>query len=197
MSRTSIRKDIGKIFKTGVAIIIAMIVTPFLFTFCSPKIEVEVGSQINVQMPELIVDSITTIISDSGIIRYRIHALEWTVYDKVDTPYWDFPKGLRFERFDTQYNIDAEIESDRAVYYTQPEIWRLNDNVEAVNLDGERFITQELYWDQKNERIYSDSAITIIQKGQKINGIGFESNQTFTRYSIKKPTGTFPIEEEN
>lgn len=183
------------IIENGVAVIIMMIVTPFLFACCSPKIEIETGSVTDRRIPELQVDSITTIISDSGIIRYRIHAATWTVYDKVDTPYWDFPQGLRFERFDTKYNIDAEIESDKALYYTKPEIWRLNGNVEAMNLNGEKFITQELYWDQKNEKVYSDSAITIIQKDQKINGIGFTSNQTFTRYSIKKPTGMFPIEE--
>ena len=102
---------------------------------------------------------------------------------------------MRFERFDENYNIDAEIECNRAIYYSKLELWRLNDNVEATNLNHEEFYTNELYWDQKEERVYSDSAITIIQKERKILGVGFESNQTFSRYSIRQPKGTIPIEE--
>ena len=59
----------------------------------------------------------------------------------------------------------------------------------------EEFYTNELYWNQKDEHVYSDSAIIIIQKDRKIYGVGFESNQTFSRYSIRQPKGTIPIEE--
>ena len=92
-------------------------------------------------------------------------------------------------------SLYAEIECDKAIYYSKLELWKLNDNIEATNLNQEEFYTNELYWNQKEERVYSDSAITIIQKDRKIFGIGFESNQTFSRYSIRQPKGTIPIEE--
>ena len=91
--------------------------------------------------------------------------------------------------------LHAEIECDKAVYYSKLELWKLNDNIEATNLNQEEFYTNELYWNQKEERVYSDSAIKIIQKDRTILGIGFESNQTFSRYSIRQPKGTIPIEE--
>ena len=166
-----------------------------LFFSCQTKHEMTESVTDIKNTPQVYADSITTIVSDSGIIRYRIIAPEWYVYEKADTPYWDFPNGLRFERFDENYKVDAEIECDRAVYYSKLELWKLNDNVEATNLNKEEFYTNELYWDQKEERVYSDSAITIIQKERKILGVGFESNQTFSRYSIRQPKGTIPIEE--
>ena len=166
-----------------------------LFFSCQTKHEMTESVTDIKRTPQVYADSITTIVSDSGIIRYRIIAPDWYVYEKADTPYWDFPNGLRFERFDENYNIDAEIECNRAIYYSKLELWRLNDNVEATNLNHEEFYTNELYWDQKEERVYSDSAITIIQKERKILGVGFESNQTFSRYSIRQPKGTIPIEE--
>ena len=166
-----------------------------LFFSCQTKHEMTESVTDIKNTPQVYADSITTIVSDSGIIRYRIIAPEWYVYEKADTPYWDFPNGLRFERFDENYKVDAEIECDRAVYYSKLELWKLNDNVEATNLNKEEFYTNELYWDQKEKRVYSDSAITIIQKERKILGVGFESNQTFSRYSIRQPKGTIPIEE--
>ena len=166
-----------------------------LFFSCQTKHEMTESVTDIKRTPQVYADSITTIVSDSGIIRYRIIAPDWYVYEKADTPYWDFPNGLRFERFDENYNVDTEIECDRAVYYSKLELWKLNDNVEATNLSQEEFYTNELYWDQKEERVYSDSAITLIQKERKILGVGFESNQTFSRYSIRQPKGTIPIEE--
>ena len=166
-----------------------------LFFSCQTKHEMTESVTDIKHTPQVYADSITTIVSDSGIIRYRIIAPDWYVYEKADTPYWDFPNGLRFERFDENYKVDAEIECDRAVYYSKLDLWKLNDNVEATNLNKEEFYTNELYWNPKEERVYSDSAITIIQKERKILGVGFESNQTFSRYSIRQPKGTIPIEE--
>lgn len=179
----------------SVAIVFFTIATLVFFSSCQTKHEMTASVTDMKHTPQVYADSITTIVSDSGIIRYRIIAPDWYVYEKADTPYWDFPNGLRFERFDENYKIDAEIECDRAVYYSKLDLWKLNDNVEATNLSKEEFYTNELYWDQKGECVYSDSAITIIQKERKILGVGFESNQTFSRYSIRQPKGTIPIEE--
>lgn len=147
-------------------------------------------------MPGLKVDDITTIISDSGITRYRISAKVWCVYDKATEPYWDFPEGLHLERFDEQYNPDAKIDCKRARYYQNRRVWELNDSVRATNLQGDQFATQQLFWSQNEERIYSDSAIVVTQRDKKIMGEGFESNQSMTRYTIRKTKGIIPIESE-
>lgn len=174
-----------------------MIVTLLFFISCKKGSKPELTKSIETrnQIPQLFADSITTIVSDSGIIRYRVTAPQWYVYDKTDTPYWDFPFGLRFERFDNQYSIDAEIECQKGIFYSELELWKLNGNVKAINLTGEEFYTEELFWDQKNQTVFSDSSITIVQKGQTIYGVGFHSNQTFSKYHIKKPKGAFPIED--
>ncbi len=148
-------------------------------------------------MPQLSSDSITTIVSDSGIIRYKIYAPHWEIFDKIDTPCWNFSEGLRFERFDSLYNVDANIFSKKAVYYTEMELWKLNDSVRAVNIQGENFETNELFWNQKTQTIYSDSAIKVTQADKIIYGVGFESNQEFTRYTIRKPTGIIPVENKD
>ena len=138
---------------------------------------------------------VTTLISDSGITRYRIKAKKWLVYDKADTPYWEFPDGIFLEKFNMDLESDATVEADYA-YYNEPEQrWTLRGNVHAMNLKGEHFETPLLYWDQKSESVYSDSSIVITREASIIMGIGFESNQEMTKYTILKPTGIFPIEE--
>lgn len=138
---------------------------------------------------------VTTIISDSGIIRYRIKAPIWKVYDKADTPYWEFPEGIFLEKFNTDLESDATVEADYAYYNEPAQRWMLRGNVKALNLEGEQFETPLMYWDQKDESVYSDSSIVITRENSIIKGVGFRSNQSMTQYTILKPTGVFPIEE--
>ncbi len=147
-------------------------------------------------MPMLVADSVSTLISDSGITRYRIKAARWEVYDKAQPSYWRFPQGIYLEKFNEALEVEASLEADSAYYNEDAQVWRLDGNVHAMNLEGERFETPQLFWEQKQERIYSDSVITIHRETSTITGVGFESNQEMTKYTISKPTGFFPIKED-
>lgn len=138
---------------------------------------------------------VTTIISDSGVVRYRIKAEMWKIFDKADTPYWEFPNGIYLEKFNLNLESDATIEADYAHYNEPDQLWLLQGNVKALNLDGETFETPLLYWDQKAESVYSDSSIVITRENSIIKGIGFRSNQSLTKYTILQPTGVFPLKE--
>ena len=138
---------------------------------------------------------VNTLISDSGITRYRIEAAEWIVFGKEKEQYWYFPEGIYVEKFDTLFHSEASIKADTAYYFDKKGLWHLIGNVEVESLQGEQFDTSELFWDQKKEKVYSDKYIRIQQKEQIITGVGFESNQNMTRYKIFNSQGEFPVED--
>ena len=140
-------------------------------------------------------DSVTTLISDSGVVRYRIKTAQWDVYDKATPRHWEFPKGVYLEKFSESLNVQASLVADYAYYNEEAQIWRLRGNVHSLNREGERFDTQELYWNQNTERVYSDSTICITRETSVIQGVGFESNQEMTKYTILNPTGVFPLKD--
>jgi LPS export ABC transporter protein LptC len=139
---------------------------------------------------------VTTLISDSGITRYKIVAEEWNIFDKKNPPYWAFEKGVYLEKFDTLLRIDANILADTAYYFEKKKLWELRGNVKILSLQGDKFETQQLFWDEKNKKIYSDKYIRIEQTDKEIEGYGFEANQELTEYEIKKTTGVFTIEDK-
>ena len=191
------KKVINTFIQSRITIALGVIVMLFLCASCGDKTPVAEAISNRSEAPRLKVDEITTIISDSGITRYRIIAKVWCVYDKTDEPYWDFPQGLHLERFDEFYNTDAKIDCKRARYFESRRVWELNDSVRATNIEGDQFETQQLFWSQNDERIYSDSAIVVTQRDKKIMGEGFESNQSMTRYTIRKTKGIIPIDTED
>lgn len=168
----------------------------FLFAFisCTEKHEtVEVSDRS--KMPRLSANDVVTLVSDSGVTQYRVNAKVWKVFDKAEDPYWDFPEGVLFEKFTTDLRVDAEIRSKKAIYFTERKLWNLCDSVHAMNLQGEHFECDTLFWDENLKKVYSNGKIKIRQEDKIIYGQGFESNQTFTKYVIKRPEGIFPIEE--
>ena len=168
-----------------------------LFSSCSGR-EKNLGEAITERdsLPVMDTRGVTTLVSDSGVTRYRVNAEEWLVFDRKNPPYWAFEKGVYLEKFDSLFQIEASIEADTAYYYNKKELWKLIGNVHVQNLKGEKFDTELLYWDQRKEKVYSDRFIRIEQPDRVITGRGFESNQQMTAYTIHKPEGIFYVDEQ-
>ena len=148
------------------------------------------------KLPSMSTVNVATLISDSGITQYKIVSPLWNVYDEVDTPYWSFPKGIYLQKFDRQFNVIASVAADSARFFRMLNLWKLDGNVELRKEPGELFLTQQLFWDQRRNRLYSDSFIHIETPDRMLEGHGFESNDRLTKYSIRRPTGIFPVSED-
>lgn len=138
---------------------------------------------------------VSTVISDSGHIRYKIDADEWIVYSKRNPPYWAFEKGLYLEKFDTLMNVEATIKCDTAFYFNEMKLWKLIGNVDMTNPKSQRFYTDLLYWDQEEKIIYSDAYIRVEQEDQITEGVGFSSNQDLSVWQIRNTKGIYTVEK--
>ena len=139
---------------------------------------------------------VSSLVSDSGITRYRFKTKEWQIFSKAKEPFWKFPQGAYVEKFDSLFQTQASVVADTAYYWDSKGLWKLIGNVEVNNIEGDKFNSELLYWDQKNEKVYSDTLIRIEQEDKIIMGVGFESNSDMTKYKIFKTNGIFPIEEK-
>ena len=148
------------------------------------------------QVAVLITDSVSTLISDSGVTRYRIEAPQWLVYDRTEPPYQEFPEGVYLEQFDTDLRVQASLKADYAHYDETAQLWTLRGNVHALNRKGEQFDSPEMKWNQKTHRVYSDTTIHITREKSIIEGVGLDSNEEMSKYTNLHPTGVFPIDEE-
>ena len=149
------------------------------------------------RMPTMSTRNISTLISDSGITQYKIVSPLWNIYDEADRPYWSFPEGLYLQKYDPLYNVIATVAADSAKYFKNERLWRLEGQVEMTKVPGQLFLSPRVFWDQRNQTIYSDTFIHIENTTHIIEGTGFESDETLTSYRILHPSGIFPINREN
>lgn len=147
------------------------------------------------RVPTMVTRNVETLISDSGIIRYRITTPIWLVFDEAKQPSWKFPNSLHLEKFNDQFQRDASIDCDSAIYFKDQDLWRLDGRVYIVNTAGEKFLSEQLYWSNRNHKVYTDSFIHIEQQSRVIEGYGFMSNDRMTNYSVNQVSGIFPVSD--
>lgn len=181
----------------SITIAFGAVVMLLLFSACSRRHK-DLGNAITERdsLPVMDTKGVMTLISDSGVTRYRINTEEWLVFDRKNPPYWAFEKGIYLEKFDSIFNVDASIQADTAYYYEKQKLWKLMSNVHIQNLKGEKFDTDLLYWDQNKHRVYSDQRIRIEQPDQIIYAIGFESDEQLNKYTFFKPEGEFYVDDD-
>lgn len=147
-------------------------------------------------LPVMVSRGISKLISDSGIIRYKLIAEEWRVYDKTQPPRWEFPKGIFLERYDDKFKINLHITADSAWLYDQ-KVWRLKGHVVLDDRAAQtHLITEELTWNMNTGAMASDTYTKLTQPMQAIEGNWFRAtviNKQITRYYVRQTSGFMPM----
>jgi LPS export ABC transporter protein LptC len=149
-------------------------------------------------IPKIKGTNVKVIYSDSARVKVQILAPSFQQYPDVEKPYMEFPDGLEVYFYDDSLKIESEIKADYTIYYSNERLWHATGNVVALRLDnGDALYTEELYWDETSERIYSD-AFTRVQNedGTFYGKKGFESHQDLSNWQLKGSSGTVNVQDE-
>lgn len=134
---------------------------------------------------------VNTLVSDSGMMKYRIVTECWEVNQVRNPSRWIFEKGLFLEQFDEKFHVEAYIQCDTAYYFDQKKLWELRGRVKIRTIDGLRFSSEELYWDQNKHELYSNKYSRLITPDREMEGTYFLSDERMTHYTITNSKGSF------
>ena len=99
------------------------------------------------------------------------------------------------------YNDSALVQSTLKAEYAEindgKKLMTAKEKVILTNITGKKLESEELIWDEKNNKIYTDKKVKITTGKEVIEGEGFVSNPDFTEYSISKIHGTFNFQTLN
>lgn len=134
---------------------------------------------------------INTLVSDSGVIKYRIVTERWEVNEERNPKRWIFEKGLFLEQFDEKFHVQAYIESDTAYYFTEKQLWELRGHVRILTKEKLRYFSEQLFWDQSTHELYSNVFSRIVSPERTLQGSYFRSDEKMTKYYISNTKGSF------
>ena len=141
-------------------------------------------------------ENIEIVRTDSGKIAIKIFAPILEHYEvEGKEPYDEFIKGINV----VTYSNYPEVSSSLTCKYAKHEIgidkWEARNDVVVVNIDGDTVKTEQMFWDSKTEKIYSDKAVNIRTKNEIIYGTGFTAKQDFTNWKINNIKGNIYLDE--
>ena len=134
---------------------------------------------------------INTLISDSGVIKYKIVAERWDVNTVRQPSRWTFDKGIFMEQFDEQFHVEGYIQADSAWYYDQQKLWELRGRVQIRNVNGLVFRSEEFFWDGIKHEFYSHKFSRVVTPERTLEGTYFRSDEHMTHYVVTNSVGSF------
>lgn len=177
--------------------VVLIFIISTMFICCKNDIEtVNKITAVN-KLPSLVIDSLETIFSDSGVVKIKIFATEYFKFEQPEKNYDEYPKGINVEFYNDYNEVEATLTCRYARYFTEDELWEAKFDVVAKNMETEEVLNTELlYWDMTRELIYTPKYVKITTNDGPFNGEGFESTQDFLKWKILKPYATIEVRDE-
>jgi LPS export ABC transporter protein LptC len=148
------------------------------------------------QVPSLTAKKFEILYTENGNPRILVEAPETEYFQHAEEPYYEFPKGITVFNYDDSLKIESTITANYAIFYEKKELWIARYDVVAQNRIGQILNTEQLYWDQKSKKIYSEDMVKITSEDDIIFGEGFDSDENFDNWVIRKISGSIYLDEE-
>ncbi len=134
-------------------------------------------------------EGVEMIYSDSAVVRVKVTAVEMDHVMNPEKPFRLFKKGLLVDFFNRNKEQVSKLTSKYAERDENSGLVLLRDSVVVWNTKNERLETEELWWNEPQQRIYSTKHVKITTPTQIIDGTDFESNGDFTHWKINNVIG--------
>ena len=169
----------------------------FIFSCKSDMDKVQAFAS-EIELPDIGVKNLDTEYTDTGKIQLRFISPTVNQYKKAEEPYFEFPDGIEVIFYDTDEQVQSIITANYSIYYEKKQLWEARDSVVARNMqEGQRIESEQMFWDQGKQLIYSEAFTKItdedgIYYGEK----GFEAAQDLTYYRLIGSSGTVRVQDE-
>ena len=172
--------------------------TAVAFVVYSCKGKLAEAESINIkETPVQIVDDMFIVQSKNGKMQMRAQAPLMEKYERDSLKFELFPEGFFVYGYTEEGLLETEIVADNAKHMKHnngEESWSAFGNVVVKNLIKQEVMeTDTLYWDQKNEKIYTNCYVRMYSPQGFMQGYGMESDQRARNSIIFKPFNSYGI----
>ena len=144
--------------------------------------------------PLSVAENINTKYTDSGRLTLILVSPKMVNFTNREFPFYKFPEGIDLTLFDDDNNKNT-VTSNHAIVYNQTDLIDLRGNVVLTTSTNDTLFTEQLFYDQKKEWLFTNQPVKFRTKDYITNGVGFDSNKNFTNAQVLEVTGRIFIDE--
>lgn len=115
-------------------------------------------------------------------------------YQLNEKPYMIFTKGIHVENYDSLGAIKTSLDALYAHYDETEKIWEAKGNVVARDSSGKTVYSQQIYLDEKKNRVYSNVDTKVVDGDEVTIGTGFESDDKLEVIKFKDTKGRIYVD---
>lgn len=135
---------------------------------------------------------VNSIVSDSGVPRYRIITERWEVNMTVNRQMNRFLKGAFLLIYDDKFGVAGTVQADTAYYYIKEKLWELRGRVRTHFMNPDRtYRSEELFWNMDKHEYYGNRPFKVVTPDMAIDGDRFTCDEKMTKYHVWNTNGEF------
>lgn len=131
--------------------------------------------------------------SDSAQVRVRVTGPTMLYHLDRAEPEQEFPEGVNVEFFGPDGEVTSQLTALYALRKQNQKEVVVRDSVVWKSVEGDTLETEELFWDERREKIYSSKFVVITRPDEIIYGHGFEADQDFSYSRINAIEGRIKV----
>ncbi len=184
--------------KTITVVAVTFVIATAIFS-CKDHLPVA-ESLVREEVPSMEVEEMSFRQTNSGITSLLVSSPKMERYTETEEPYDLFPMGINVKAFNQAGELETEITSKYARHKTAREndIWEAYGNVVIKNyIKGEKMETDTLFWDRKNQKIFTHTMVKLTTPDLFMQGFGMESDEMARNAKIIKPFDSYAVVERD
>ncbi len=170
------------------------LVAGWSFTSCQENDLSKVKALFNVQDADVeVADSVRFSYKEGAYTRAVVTGKTVKRFIKTQSKL-EFTDGL-LVKFYEQLKLISVLKADYAENNDAEQVVIISGNVYMENARNEILETQALTWNMRDKKIFTDKYIKIRTPDNVIYGVGFDANEDFSNYTIRRVTGIVAVDD--
>lgn len=176
---------------------LSIVGSAILLTACGGEQVVEEQSEETIMTEHSV--NLTMITTENGAKAYRFQTPLMEGYKLAKDPYMEFREGIDITTYKGEGDttqVESHLTANYGIFYEQRKLWEVKGNVVAKNSDGQTLYSQQLFWDQKSRRIYSNVDCKVLMGDDYWFGEGFESDEEMNDWHFRRYRGRMWVDAD-
>ena len=139
------------------------------------------------------INDVQILYSEDAILKVKMKTPLQYKYQTNDRVY---PKTVNIEFYGPDQQVETTLRADSGRYVHAQNFYRVMGNVVVINKKkNQELYTPELNWNPTTKKVYTEKPVKILSKNsnERLEGIGLDTDQSFSHYFIRKTSGIFRL----